>query len=747
MPETPRRLMSSLREVMAQGGSTQERLDAIVALIAEAMKADVCSIYVALPDMSLELAATQGLRIEAVHTTKMASGEGLVGLIAKTARPLNLKDAPNHPQFSYRPETGEDPYHGFLGVPVIHSGRVLGVLDVQSQSANEYSEEDVEALQNIAMVLAEIISAHDLSKEDGFTSIAARPTGSARLKGRAVSEGLAIGTAVLHDPIVPAAKFFASDLDGEHIRLSSALKELQNSVDAMMIGSVNTLWGAPRDVLETYRLFANDPSWINRLKEAINAGFTAEAAVDRVRREHRARLAKATDPYLRERLHDLEDLENRLLRILSGEAAQLKFFTEDAIMVARRMGPAELLDYRDSGLKGLLLEEAGASSHAAIIARALEIPTIASTPELLTHIDEGDPIIVDGETGEIIIRPEEEILEAYQQRLELKAERALSIAKSRHLPATTIDGEAIHLSMNAGLEIDLHNIAESGAESVGLFRTEFQFLMSDKMPHLQEQIEYYGKVRNLAGDKAVTFRTIDLGGDKAAPFMTQEREVNPALGWRAIRLALDRPGLLRWQLRALIKATNGGHLRVMFPLVSTIEEFDQARLHLDREIARAKRLGEATPSKLEVGIMVEAPAIIWGLPALKDKIDFVSIGTNDLLQYFYAADRDNPMLADRYDLLSPQGLGFMAYILQTCQDHDIEVHICGEVAGRIPEGLALIGLGYRSLSMLAPRIGRLKHAIRALELKPFETRLKKWVKEGHPNIREEILNLITSIWM
>jgi phosphotransferase system enzyme I (PtsP) len=719
---------------MAAEAADPQLLDKVVQLIGNTMVADVCSIYLGGEDKSLLLMATQGLRKEAVGRTRLAVNEGLVGLVAATARPLRLTDAFSHPRFSYRPETGEDPFHSFLGVPILRGGRVLGVLVVQNRTERAYDDEEVEALQTIAMVLAELVSSAAESLSAGL-----RQTRPVEIRGRTLNEGLAIGRAHLYDPVVPPARLFAADPEKEEVRLNEALRALRDSIDAMLTRAGPVLFGESRDVLETYRLFAHDPSWEARLIDAVRSGLSAEAAVDRVRREHRARLESARDSLLRERLHDLEDLENRLLRQLAGDGDEARQAPPGSVLVASRIGPAELLEYRDAALAGVALEEAGAGSHAAIVARALGIPAVGGMTGLVTRCEDGDPIIIDGENGVAHIRPEAELVSNCQARIALSEQRQAELSLLRDFPARTIDGVDIDLLINAGLSFDLDHLDEVGARGVGLFRTEFQFMASETMPGLDEQVSFYRAVMGKAGDRPVVFRTIDLGGDKVAPFMgRREREENPSLGWRALRMALDHPYFFRRQLRALIRAASGRTLRLMFPMVATVEEFEAARRLLDSEVDWAVRFGRDVPTRIAVGAMVETPSLAFSIDRLKGKADFLSVGTNDLMQFFFAADRDNSRVSGRYDILSQPSLRLLSRVRQRADEAGLPVTVCGEAAGRPIEALTLLGLGYRSLSMQSSRIAPIKLLARSVDLSWLAPRLLAAIDRPEESMRAQI---------
>jgi phosphotransferase system enzyme I (PtsP) len=733
-PGAARVLLRKLREIMGAGDSAQARLDRLVTMIGATMVADVCSIYLKRGKIH-ELFATEGLKKEAVHRTRLREGEGLVGLVAETARPLNIADAPRHPRFSYRPETGEDPFNSFLGVPIVRQDRVFGTLVVQNRVARLYGEDEVEALQTIAMVLAEMVAAGNFGDLSGLQEVEIRPSRPEKFTGRAFADGLAIGRVVLHEPHAPLGRMFADDPAKEEERLEAALAQVRATLDKLIADEPGRLSGVSRDVLETFRAYVNDPSWQNRLRAGVRDGLSAEASAERVRSKHRAKMQSLRDPVLRERMQDFEDLDNRLLRALSGVDIAHAELPDDAILVARDIGPAELLEYGSERLKGVALEEGGASSHAAIIAKALDIPMVGRLQGLTARVEPGDRIVLDGEKGEARLRPEPELVIAYEQRVELRSAEAARFAQLRHVPAVTKDGRKVTLLLNAGLTIDAQHLGDAGAEGIGLFRTEFQFMVSDQLPRMSAQAQLYRDVLDLAGDRPVTFRTLDLGGDKVLSYVPAGREENPALGWRAIRIGLDRPGLLRYQLRALIAAAGGRWLRVMFPLVTVAEEFDTAKALLDRELDWAQKRGRAAPAKVEVGVMIEAPSIAFSIPALKGKADFLSIGTNDLMQYFFAADRQNPRVNDRYDLLSPPALRFLDFIRRQAGAAKLPLSICGEAAGRPLEAMVLIALGYDRLSMPAGGIGRVKQMLLSLDAATVKAEVEQLMARRDASLR------------
>jgi phosphotransferase system enzyme I (PtsP) len=737
----PRVLLRRLREIMADRGSAQSRLDKLVSVIASNMVAEVCSIYLRRAGNALELFATEGLNREAVHRTRLKRGEGLVGLVAEQGAPLNLSNAPEHPAFSYRPETGEDPFRSFLGVPIVRGEHVFGVLTVQNRTSRHYDEEEEEALATIAMVLAEVVAQGtlvDLSEiDEGDLS----PTRPAVFRGEGLAEGLVIGTVFLHEPRVHAERMIADDPAVELKRLEEALAGMRDSVDAMLDSTELDLVGETREVIEAYRMFAHDQGWRQRLVDAVRSGLTAEAAVERVQDETRVRINRVNDPYLRDRLHDFDDLARRLLRHLvqSGNPAT-ESLPPDTVVVARAMGPAELLDYGRNRIAALVVEEAAHTSHIAIVARSLGIPLIGGVEGVADASRSGDTIVADAEGGEVHIRPPAEVVAAFRAKQALLAQRVARFAAIRDEPAITQDGVRVTLNMNAGLLLDLPHLAQSGAEGIGLFRTELQFLVGTAMPRLKDQIAYYRQVFDAAGQRPVVFRTLDLGGDKVPGYARRAPEENPALGWRAIRIALDRPALLRYQVRALIAAANGRPLDVMLPMVSEVDEFQAANGMIARELERADRIGTTLPRTIRLGTMLEVPALLFQLKQILRAADFVSVGTNDLLQFVFAADRTNPSVARRYDALSPAVLALLRNIVASGEEMGKRdaISVCGEIASRPLEAMALVGLGFTSLSMQASSIGPVKIMIRNLDTRTLKPLLEKLTTGGERSARMEL---------
>lgn len=738
----PRVLLKLLREVMAETLGAQERLDKIVRHIASSMTAEVCSVYVLRSDNVLELFATQGLNPSAVHEASLNVGQGLVGTIVETAKTLNLENAKSHPDFAYIPETGEDDFNSFLGVPILRSGRAIGVLVVQNKVERSYRDIEIEALETTAMVLAELIAAGQLEGLDK-QGTGLDLTRAIKLEGSSLADGIGIGQVVLHQPRVIVTNLFHEDEAHEKHRLGKALGNLRISIDDMLGHETVAREGEHREVLEAYRMFANDRGWVRRMEDAIVNGLTAEAAVEKVQSDNRARMMRQSDAYMRERLHDFDDLAYRLLRELVGKDGEADHEPPiDCIVVARNMGAAELLDYNGPSLRGLILEEGSPSSHVVIVARALGIPVIGQTVDGATLAESGNQVIVDGQEGVIYIRPTDDVLTSYTEKVALLEKRQEVYEKLRDKPAISKDGQKVSLLMNAGLLMDLPNIEMTGADGVGLFRTELQFMVASRFPRPGEQEKLYRDVLDAAGDKPVTFRTLDIGGDKVLPYLRSEQEENPALGWRAVRLSLDRPGLIRSQVRALLRAAGNRELRLMIPMVTEIREIYKVREIIDREIELLEKFGHAVPNKLCLGTMIEVPALLFQLDELMEAVEFVSVGSNDLFQFMAASDRGNARIARRFDPLSRPFLRVLRKIIIAGLEYDTPVTLCGELASRPLSALALFGLGYRSVSMTSAGIGPVKASLLESNIADLETKLLAEIAKpaGGQTIREFLVD-------
>ncbi len=713
-----REILTRLHDVMAGRDPAQAKLNAVVVIIAEALDSEVCSIYL-LREGVLELFATRGLSEEAVHVTKLALGEGLVGTIAENVEVLNLDEAASHPDFAYRPETGEERFRSFAGVPIIRRERAVGVLAVQHIDQRGYQDVEIEALQTVAMVLSELIANAGLIDTTATGTDRVQSTAAVRVAGQKLVDGMASGFAVYHQPRVTIEHTVAEDTDAERHRVYAAFDKMREQIERMTAQAEFGGGGEHEEVLETYKMFAYDEGWARRINEAIDSGLTAEAAIERVQQRTRQRMRQIDDPLLADRMHDLEDLANRLLRIVSGQmgtAAQMGL-RQDTILIARNLGPAELLEYDKRRLKGVILEEGSLTAHVTIVARAMGVPVLGRARGIRRSVAEGDLLLLDVTEAAVFARPSPTMEEAFEARLALRQKRKAAFAALRDMPPTTKDGHRVTVMVNAGLRDDVAALDITGADGIGLFRTEFQFLVSATLPQRERQQRLYKEVLDAAGDRPVIFRTVDIGGDKALPYLTHDHgnEENPAMGWRALRLALERDGLMKAQARALLEAAAGRTLNVMFPMVSEAWEFDEAKALFEAQRSWIQGRGRRLPLDVRYGAMLEVPALAEQLDLLLPKLQFLSIGTNDLTQFLFAADRANPKLAERYDWLSPSILRFIARVVAPCREAGVALAVCGEMGGRTLEAMALIGIGIDRLSITPAAVGPIKAMLRSLD--------------------------------
>jgi phosphotransferase system enzyme I (PtsP) len=734
-----REILTGLHDLMARRGSAQAKLDLTVDLIAEAMKSEVCSIYL-LRDQALELFATHGLKKEAVHVTRLELGQGLVGTIAAEGRILNLAEASSHPAFAYRPETGEEAFHSFAGVPIIFRERGIGVLAVQHAESRAYEEVEIEALQTVAMVLSELIAGARLV--DGSERRGGQREGMVRLAGLKLVAGMARGQAVFHQPRVVVEHTVADDTELERARVYSAFRKMREQIELMTREAEFGTAGEHQEVLETYKMFAYDEGWSRRINAAIDSGLTAEAAIERVQQRTRARMLEIDDPLLKERMHDLEDLSNRLMRIVSGRmgtAAQTGL-TRDAVLIARNLGPAELLEYDRRRLKAVVLEEGSLTAHVTIVARAMGVPVVGRVKDISHIASEGDTVLVDGDQGSLVVRPARAVATSFDARMAMSQKRRAEFAAIRVLPPITRDGLRTTLMVNAGLAEDAAGLDTTGADGIGLFRTEFQFLVSAALPGRDAQYRLYRQVLEAAGERPVVFRTVDIGGDKALPYLTDLRDEseNPAMGWRALRLSLERSTLMKAQARALIEAAEGRILRIMFPMISEPWEYEEARALFEAQVDWVRARGRAVPSRIEYGAMLEVPSLAEMLDMLLPRVDFLSVGTNDLTQFLFAADRADPRLALRYDWLSPAILRFLRRIAKEANAAGVPLRICGEMGGRPLEAMALIGIGITNFSITPAAVGPVKAMIRSLDAGAARAKLEQLLGRPPRDMRKAL---------
>jgi phosphotransferase system enzyme I (PtsP) len=739
--QAPILLLRKVRDVMMKASdSPQSRLDVLVKTIADALQSDVCSIYLARPGDILELYASHGLKKDSVHVTRLRVGEGLVGEIAASGLDLNLAEPASHPKYVYRPETGEEIYHSFIGVPLLHSHRTIGVLVVQSKSARSYSDELAEVLHAVAMVISELVIGSKIVDLFEITGAEHPTLQSQQLSGQTLAGGIAKAPIVFHRPKIEITQLVSDSPEEEERRFHNALLSLQQSVDAMITASGVAEGSAHRDILESYRMFSQDRGWIDRIVEAIHTGLTAEAAVRKVQEETHARLSQITSAYIQERVHDLEDLSERLLYHLQGiePSAALGDLPDAFILVATALGPAEMLEYDATRLKGVILAEGSPTSHVSIIARMMDIPMIGRVEHILSVLQPGDLTVVQGDQGLVYIRPSEDIEAAVDAEIAARAFQSAIYAATRDLPSVTKDGERISLNLNLGLFVNADHLSAADVDGVGLFRTELPYMASRDLPTVEEQQRIYRDAIEKARGKKVIFRAFDLGGDKQVPYIQTGEEENPAMGWRATRIGLDRPVILRQQFRALVRAAAGEKLHVMFPFIAEVSEFDAVKALLQKEIVRAKDEGITPPSEVRYGTMLEIPSLLFQLPELCERVDFISIGSNDLLQFLFACDRGSPRVGGRYDPLNPIVMRAVQMIAKTAAEYKVELGFCGDMAVRPLDTMALIACGVRSFSMPPAAIGPVKAMVRSIDARAVRSYLDYICTEPDHSIRQQL---------
>ena len=732
-------ILRLLRQITQVQDEISVRLDKIMGMIVEQMQADAGACYVAIDDNYLELFAAYGFNQNIAHKVTLRFDEGLVGDVASNRRTLAVSDAWSHPKFSYKPEMGEEKYKSFVGVPVTRLGRTIGVITLQSLETHEYTAFEIEILETISMFMSELLSSDEMN---AYKTRLIRERGQAskeKRKGLPLSKGYGLGQAVIHRRRQIITKIFAENKEAELQKLEFAHtqmnKDLDEKFDAAKIGI-----GEHVDILDAYRMFAKDKGWYKKIVDNVNSGLTAEAAVERSYEDMWKRLSGTEDPYLKERLHDLRDVADRLLGYLRGESSGTKVLSEDIIVIAQTMGPADLMDYDYQKIRGLVIEDGTPTMHVAIVAKALNIPVVAKIKGLFDEVKNGELIAIDGNEGFVYIHPGKAIQEKIRTKIAEKKEIQAKLEKLRELPAITKDGVKVNLYINVGLSFDLDYIESTNCDGIGLYRTEIPFMASEVMPDVDRQQKYYQDLIDRAGDRKVVFRSLDVGSDKLLPYWSNTGEENPAIGWRSIRITLDRRAILRKQMRAFLRAAEGKELNVMFPMISNLAEFEDAKETLMLELEKEKRRGNGIPSKVNVGLMVEVPSVVFQLEEILKQADFISIGTNDLAQFVFACDRGNPRLAERYDVLSAPFLKMMQKIITQANDAGVYCSVCGEMAGNPIEALALIGLGFRNLSMSGSSIGRVKTMIRTLKVEDIEDYISILLKSNKRTLRPQLIS-------
>ncbi|WP_336929065.1 phosphoenolpyruvate--protein phosphotransferase [Vibrio cholerae] len=707
-------MLSQLRDIVEQVSKVEDvyqALDIFVKQTCEAMSTECCTVYLANEEMHrLELMATQGLKFKGdkIH---IDFDEGLVGLVKRSAEPINLAEASKHPSFKYFKQLGEEVYHSFLGTPIIYRKQVLGVLVVQQKSPRLFSEMEVSFLVTLAAQLA-VLVAH--AQTQGHWRLSKKQQA---ITGVAASSGVAIGEFWWDDTQpdlseVPPASALDPDFEQERIALAveSALADFRR-MRKKLDGDIN------KEALAIFDLFThllNDPMLRKDLKAQIQKGDRADWALRQVVESYSNRFARMSDVYLRERAQDIRELGQRLLFFLLNTETNQPKIDKPVILVVRELTASVLAALPKDKLLAVVSLEGAANSHAAILSRALGIPAVMGVSINLRDLN-GKKGIVDGYSGKLFISPSKTILNEYRALANEERELSRMVNEAIREPACTLDGARIELLLNAGLSADTSIAVNQGVDGVGLYRTEISFLLQHRFPSEEEQTQQYRHVLNTYPHQRVVMRTLDIGGDKPLPYLPIEED-NPFLGWRGIRFTLDHPDIFIIQLRAMLRASaESGNLSILLPMISGAKELDDALKFIYQAY---QEVSQQDPRVVmpQIGIMLEVPSMLYLLPLIADKIDFVSVGTNDLTQYLLAVDRNNARVADVYESMHPAVVMALKQIQQTCVTHQIPVCVCGELAGDPIGALLLIGLGYTTLSMNTSNVAKVKYLVRHSEL-------------------------------
>jgi phosphotransferase system, enzyme I, PtsP len=709
----------------------REPLDRIVAAIADGMQAEVCSLYLFDAQRErLALRATMGLDRDSVGRVSMRPTEGLVGLVIEKDEPVSVPDAISHPRYKYFPETGEERYHTFLGVPV-QEGRQkpLGVLVAQTLARRKFSRTEVTLLRTAASQIAQVLShfrlretlatkekereeyrrrmieanrqLKDYEKVGGKTRVKTpskvrRP----RLVGLPAAPGFAQGIAHVVGTFLSTIERNqrSRDIKGELKRINDALERSRGELVALKARMEPLMPEADLQIFDGHRLILEDDEFIGRVRDTIEKGYAAESALFRVIDELSAQMLAVADGYLRERATDFRDVGHRVLRHLRQEDRR-GAFGKATVLVAEELTLSQLTLVSHENLAGIALQSGGVTSHAAILARAFEIPTVVGVEHLMESVGEGDHLVLDGNSGLVYVNPSSEIEKDYQSLTKRYEAFKRELMEADHEPGGTRDGHRVMMLANIALLADVHLALRYGAEGIGLLRSEFSFLTYEDFPDENQQLELYNRMLKEVGKRPVTIRTLDIGADKYPPYMRVPREENPFLGWRSIRISLEMSGLFKVQLRAILRAAAKYNVRILFPMISSLEELRRAKELLAESKAELYKEGLEHNPNIEVGIMVEVPSAVWLAPRLAREVDFFSVGTNDLIQYLLAADRNNPKVAHLYEAFHPAVVSAISEIVNVARAADKEVDICGEMASDPLATLLLVGMGLDELSL------------------------------------------------
>ncbi len=731
--------LKQLRHIMDTNDDVQLKLTQVLETIVKKVGADAATCYVVIDNNYLELFASYGFKQDAKHKVRLRSNEGITGEIASSKRSITMNNVWLYPKFVSKPELIEEKdFKSFIGVPIIRWNKSIGVLSLYNCNEVERSSAEIELLETIAMLLVDILTSEEMIEYKRSLIKSRGMTARDKIKGISLNKGYGLGSAVVHKRRQSVTNIFAEDKDIEIRKLEVAHIKMNEDLDEKFTSTKLGL-GEHLDILDAYKMFAKDKGWYRKIVTNIEGGLTAEAAVERAYEDMWSRLSASSDKYLKERLHDLRDVADRLQAYLNGDYKNVQHSeAKDIIIVAQTMGPAELMDYDYSKIRALIIEEGTPTMHVSIVAKALNIPVVARIKGVISEIKNGQYIAVDGNEAIVYLAPSSQVVDNFKIKLLEKEEVAKKMASLRKMPAKTLDGVDVNMYINVGLQLDFDYIKITNCDGVGLYRTEIPFMASEEMPSVDKQVSYYADLMEKAGNKKVMFRSLDVGSDKLLPYWAYFGEDNPAIGWRSIRITLDRRAILRKQLKAFLIATAGKELNVMFPMISDLTEFEEAKETLMIELAKVKAKGAVLPKKINIGLMIEVPSVIFQLDDILKKVDFISIGTNDLAQFIFACDRGNSKLAERYDVLSPPFLKVMKTIIDKANKAGVYCSVCGEMASNPIEAMVLIGLGYRNLSVNGSIFGNVKSMIRSMNVEEVTDYVNMLVDSTQSSLRQQL---------
>jgi len=737
--------LSNIARILQKSQPSENPLAHIVKIVREQLGVDVCSLYL-LQAKTLILVATDGLDVSSVGKVRMEIREGLTGLAVEKLQPIIVNEASQHPRFKYFPETGEEKFRTFAAVPLMERQQVVGVLTIQTVQAREFNPMEIELLKVIAFQLSGVVQnlvTLEVLQQEGKSD--RRPR---ELKGIAVAPGFGIGPAFFLRPgvqpvIVPLSSSGISDLKEEWKKLKGALEKASEDLVRLEKKLFKKFSRKISDIFYSHRMILSDPDFLKKLKEEVLNGRSASQAVNEVIGEYIQHFEKIEDPHFRERAADLEDLRQRVLEHLVGRRTAKTQERAEGILVAETLVPSDTARLDPERIKAIVTSRGGLTSHASILARSLGIPAVMGVEGLAAKIKPGDLLIVDGNEGKIFIHPERSVLRHYERIQERYADQIVLFQKYAAEPAITQDGRRISLEANVGMLSELPRLRYFGAEGVGLYRTEYPFMTRRKLPEEDEQWDHYRKVLLEAGGLPVTFRVLDAGGDKPMESLGHAPEANPFLGYRSIRLFLNRPEILETQFRALLRASTEGPVRILVPMISGIEELRGIRRIYESAQKTLRNQKISFVPDLPFGIMIEVPSAVQMVEHLVQEADFLSLGTNDLIQYTLAVDRNNEKVAGFFEPLHPAVIASIARVAEAGEKAGKRVGVCGEMAGDPKMASLLVGLGVTQLSMIPQNVPKVKKTIRQI---PYQEASELARKVRGQGTVEEVKALLKPFW-